>query len=389
MSAAAAPDPARAGIAIVCGAGYVSGKEIMALTLARGLRRRGMRVHLICSTWNDGDFPRRLTEDAFEFTALPLGFISASMRWKNLAMTLEQVGKWPRLLAGYRRLRSALRPERTIHTNWHHALLLQPLLDPERDVLWFHEVIPDTPRYRFVFGSLARRLRHVIAVSGAVADGLERAGVPRGKILVVHNGLEAPAHPPPPRGGGPVTVGIVGQVGEWKGHEDLLDAFRMVAARNPDVRLVIFGRDTGEFASHLKRRIRDLGLGDRIDWAGYQTDRARIYERLDICAVPSRSADPLPTTAIEAGFFGLPVVATRRGGLPEIVDDGKTGLLVPVKDPAALAEAISRLAGDREAAAAMGARARARMTGEFSADRFVRRFAEILELEQPEGAETR
>ena len=149
MSAAAThllPLTARAhefrAVQIVCGAGIVSGKEIVSLLLARGLRDAGWNPEFMTSPWGDGEFVRRLEQDGFNYRLLRLGFISASLRREPLLMTLDQIRYWPSLAYKYSRLVAATSPRAIIHTNWHHALLLLPFLSPHRDIFWVHELFP-------------------------------------------------------------------------------------------------------------------------------------------------------------------------------------------------------------------------------------------------------
>lgn len=369
-------------ILILCGAGYVSGKEVMVLTLAEGLILRGRAVHVLSSTWNDGEFIARLESQRIAHSQLALGFISATLRWSFVRMTLEQLYRLPGLLLGYNRVLKAQSPRCIVHTNWHHILLLFPALRCERDFLWMHEVIPDRPQHRAFFSALAPRLRKFIAVSNAVANSLLRAGVPAHKVQIIHNGIPDPGEATMRTAvekTAEVRLGIVGQVGEWKGHPDLVDAMSLLAGEYPALKLTIFGNDKGPYPEELKARIDRLGLADRVTWAGFVKDRSAIYGAIDICVVPSRSEDPLPTAAIEAGFWGLPVVATRRGGLPEIIDHELSGLLVAANSPPELAAAIGQLAADPERRRAIGANARRRAKAHFSQERFVSEFLAAIE----------
>ena len=122
-------------VLIVCGAGYVSGKEVVSLTLARGLRDLGYDVEFVASSWNDGDFVRRLDQAGFRYRCLRVGFISAALRWQPLKCTIDQMRYWPTLLIGYRRLVQARTPHAVIHTNWQHSLLLLMLM---MLLLWGH-----------------------------------------------------------------------------------------------------------------------------------------------------------------------------------------------------------------------------------------------------------
>ena len=367
-------------IAIVCGAGVVFGKETIALELGEGLRASGLDVAYITSLWGDGQFRKHLHRLGFPAHCMRLGFISVTLRLDCMWWTFDQLWRWPGLVLDYRRFLREVKPAHIIHTNWHHLLLLLPFLDTKRDVFWLHESVPDKPQYRRVFGWLARRLRCIVPVSHAVAETLRQIGIPEEKIHVIHNGLTDPSAglPARPARGSEVNIGIVGQIGVWKGHEDLVEAFALVVMGYPEARLHIFGPNEGEFAGHLKRRAAALGIAARLVWHGFVRDRAKIYPVMDICAVPSRSADPLPTTAIEAAFFGLPVVATRRGGLPEIVEDGVTGYLVEAERPQELARRLEELLGSVELRERMGVAARLRARQHFSPERFVGEFLRVL-----------
>jgi glycosyltransferase involved in cell wall biosynthesis len=369
---------------IICGAGIVSGKEIMALELGEGLTQRGRSVHFITSFWNNGDFPNRLKQLQIPTHILPIGFISATLTKRCLEMTLEQVRRWPRLLWGYSSLVRRLRPQRVVHTNWHHLLLLLPLLRPERDLFWLHEVVPDLPHYRRVFGWLERRLGAFICVSQASACSLRKIGIDEAKIRVIHNGLTDPAGSVDTRSLSPerLRIGIVGQVNPWKGHADLLEACALIAREHSAPEVHIFGNGNAVDKTELVRRARDLGVVELVRWHGFVPDRRDIYGNLDVCVMPSRMTEPFGLSALEAGFFGLPSVVTRRGGLPEIIEHEVNGLVVEAERPAELAEALSRLIKEPSLRQRLGANARRRAVEHFGRDRFLNEFMAVLNLEQ-------
>jgi glycosyltransferase involved in cell wall biosynthesis len=352
----------------------------MALELGEGLREADCQVHFITSRWGSGEFGRRTETAKFPTYRLWLGFISATLRLDCIWMTLDQLWHWPSLLIGYHRFLRNVKPAKVIHTNWHHVLLMWPLLRPERDIFWLHEVIPNKPQYRRLFGRLAKRLSHFVAVSNAAARSLTNIGVPAPKTCVIHNGIPAPSGEEQKQPNSAPAIGIVGQVGAWKGHEDLLEAFSTVLKSYPAAQLHIFGNGSSEYETFLRRRAAELRVEQNVIWRGFVEDRSIIYGALTLLVVPSRSEDPLPTTAIEAAFFGIPVIASRRGGLPEIVEDQVTGYLFEASDMAALAKLISRLLGDAPLRDAMGKNARERAASLFSRERFVRDFIDLLEL---------
>jgi glycosyltransferase involved in cell wall biosynthesis len=370
-------------ILIVCGAGIVSGKEIMALELGDGLVEGGRSVHFITSFWNNGDFPQRLKQRGIPTHVLPIGFISATLTKRCLDMTLEQVRRWPGLLWGYSGLLRRLRPRKIVHTNWHHLLLLLPLLRPERDLFWVHDLVLDLPQYRRVFGWFERRVGAFVCVSEATACSLRKIGISAAKILVVHNGLRDPANSVDSvlRPSDRFRIGVVGQVNPWKGHDDLLEAFGLLARKNFPTELHIFGNGNAAYKADLTRRSLDLGVDARVRWHDYVSDRRLIYANLDVCVVPSRAQEALPTTALEAGFFGLPAIVTRRGGLPEIIEHDVNGLVVEAERPAEIADALSRLIEQPSLRRRLGTNARHRALEHFGHERFVRDFLALLNLE--------
>jgi glycosyltransferase involved in cell wall biosynthesis len=358
----------------------VSGKEVMALELAIGLRSSGQRIEFVTSSWGNGDFVRRLEAEGLPAHPIRLGFISATLTLAALRMTLHQVCYWPALVTSYLRVLRRAKPDWIVHTTWHHLLLLAPFLTRARDIYWVHEVLPETRRYRKVFAFLEQRLHCFVAVSYAAADSLRALGVAPAKIRVIYNGVADPLAGATLRAApsDQTRIGIVGQVCEWKGHDDLIDAFSTVRQSHPGVELHIFGRGTAEYEAKLKSRIAALQLSRSVKWRGFVSDRQLIFNELSICVVPSRSNDTLPTTAIEAGMFGVPVIATTRGGLPEIVEHGITGFLVAPQTPAEIATRLNEMIENSQLRATMGERARVAMLSKFGKDRFVKEFREVL-----------
>ena len=371
-------------IAIVCGAGIVSGKEIMAIELGEGLRNAGVEVQFLTSRWGSGDFSRRTAALGFRTHRLWLGFVSATFRFDAIWMTVDQLRHWPALLLGYRHFLRTEQPNKIIHTNWHHVLLVWPFLRPERDFYWSHEVFADKPQYRRLFSALDKRVGRLVAVSKAAAQSLLQLGVPSNKVVVIYNGISDPATDQvgKPENSTPV-IGIVGQVGAWKGHEDLLNAMQLLIKNCPATKLHIFGKGAPDYEALLHRKAVKLKIDDNIVWRGYVTDRDTIFRELAILVVPSRFEEPFGLTAVEAAFFSIPVIASRCGGLVEIVEDGITGLLFECGNFDEMTQRLLNLLGNAEARQRMGKMARDRAIKRFGRVRFVQEFCEILQCKIP------
>jgi len=214
-----------------------------------------------------------------------------------------------------------------------------------------------------------------VCVSAGIRDVLLRAGLPAERIAVIHSGIDVAdvdAQAARARSEGRSRalraawgvdgdrvplVGIVAALAPHKDHANFLDAAARVAAGRKDVRFVLAG--DGPLAGAVDQKIRalGLGLGGCVVRAGFVKDVAAVLGALDVFVLSSY-LEGLGTSVLDAQAAGVPVVATRVGGVPEMVEDGVTGLLVPARDPAALAEAILGVLADPVAAQARAARAR-------------------------------
>ena len=177
-------------------------------------------------------------------------------------------------------------------------------------------------------------------------------------------------------GDDPVIFGA-GRLVRKKGFEFLIDAVRALGARFPTVRLVIAG--DGDLRDELAARSADLGPRVRLVGNQSQDVIARLAAAADVVAVPSvhdeaGNVDGLPNLALEALATATPVVATNVGGLPDVIDDGVTGRIVPERDAVALAGALGDMLDGRDAARAMGLAARAKVARDFGWARVAERF---------------
>src|SRR5262249_16385541 len=153
-----------------------------------------------------------------------------------------------------------------------------------------------------------------------------------------------------------------------KGHDLLLDAAPAVLARFPDARFEIVG--AGPERDGLTRRARDRGIADAVDFVGHVDNVPARLPEADVFVLPSRS-EACPNAVLEAMAAALPVVATKVGGVPEIVEHDRNGLLVAPNDPRALAAGICDAMADRDRAARLGTQARRDIASRFSFDRMV------------------
>lgn len=203
------------------------------------------------------------------------------------------------------------------------------------------------------------------------------------KVIFVPNGIPEP----PPRGGGDIRrelgldaatplVGTVCALRPQKALEVLVDAAAILARRIGELRVLVVGE--GPERPALERRISELGLTRTILMLGHRDDVRDLIGELDV-AVCSSDFEGTPLSVLEYMQASLPIVATRVGGVPDIIADGSEGVLVEPRDPGALANAIDRLLRDRDLAARLGAGARRRQLAEFDIGVTVRAVERIYE----------
>jgi len=263
-----------------------------------------------------------------------------------------------------------------------------------RLVVTRHVLFPLGRVHRFALARVAR----VVAVSEAVARSLRAQRLfPAGKIRVVANAVDVgrfeaarDAFARARRGGrgrAPLRVGLVGELSEVKGQDVFLRAASLVTPRfGGEVEFVVVGADTsrdGSRRAKLDALIGELELGARVRLSGRWEDTADVLPSFDIFVSASRS-EAFGMAMVEAMACGVPVVATATEGAREIVEHGESGLLVPVNDPHALAEAIVSLLADGARRERLGGRARERARERFGLGRMVadteRVYAEALGL---------
>ena len=339
---------------MVCGAGVVYGRELVTLSLIEGLRDRGHEVQCLTTTWGNGEFTKLLEKSSVPYTCLPLGFISKTVSWPAIWMTLDQIRRLPALWHGFRKLIKAFRPDIIVHSNFHHIFVLWPLLKAEINVFHVHDNFPATPFYRRLFKILSWRITAFVGVSKFVANTLMNLDVPKNKVFHVLNGVAfddsdyrtgANGDENLGKHNGAIRIGIVGQVDEWKGHEDLIDALHILDQKQEPFICRIFGAGSDEFAAKLKNKIAEYELTNNIEWMGFIANRRSIYDSLDVCVVPSRMSEAFGMVAAEALMYGVPVVASRSGALPEVVLNGDSTYLVDPRSPEQIADQLVVLSG--------------------------------------------
>jgi glycosyltransferase involved in cell wall biosynthesis len=338
----------------------ISGSENHLLLLLPGLRARGHDVGLVMLHEEEPgaeELAGRLEED---------GVPVERLRMRAPVDPLV----FGRLVSHVRRLRPDVLHTHLVHADF-HALPAGRLARVPLLVSTKHGFNPF--RSRRAFAAADRTVARLADVHVAISAGLARylardEGFDESIFEIVHYGIEHGPEPPPPAG--EPRLAIVGRLIPIKGHEVLLEALAEARAEIPDITLEIAGE--GPLEPQLRTAAARLGLGEAVTFLGRVAPPTTVYERAEIVVVPSLG-EGFGMVALEAMERGRAVVASDVGGLPEIVEAGTTGLVVPSGDSAALAEAIGELARDPARAAAFGAAGRERALAAFAQERCTER----------------
>jgi len=342
------------------------GAELMILELAKELRARGHSVLPVGLSSGTGWLGARFVAAGFEPTSFDL--------------------RRPLDLAAVRALTRILRDFRADVVHSHEFTMAiygaaAARRANARHVITMHGGLyyANAWRRRAALRWAARRSAALVGVSDATASALQQnLGIDKSKVHVVPNGI-------PLRTGvrarlrselalapGELLIVSVGNLYAVKGHAVLIDALARLRERG-GWRLAIAGR--GEEEPRLRAQAAALGIGDRVHLLGFRDDVADILAAGDVFTMPSLS-EGLPLALVEGMSFGLPVVVTRVGGVPEVVTDGVEGLIVPPSDAGALAAALGALLQDAARRQQMGAAARTRAIRDYAlstmADRYER-----------------
>ena len=353
----------------------LGGGEIALLNLVRTIDRR--RFSLVVILFSDGPLREELEKSQIETIVFPLNAGIVDTRKDNLGGgTLLRVLDAFLVLGFIWKLSRELKRQRSdiVHTNSLKADILGGLAGRLAGipVLWHvrdriaDDYLPSSVAR--VFRWLARIVpKQVITNSFATLETMKRGGetdtsaMTDAGFCVVHDGTEVlPINSQIPENG-KLVVGLVGRISPWKGQHIFLRAIGLIRDRFPDVRFQIIGSalfSEAEYEKEIRALCTSLNLDDVVEFMGFRDDVADLVSKMDLLVHASTTGEPFGQVILEGMAAGKPVVATRGGGVPEFVDDPATGLLVPMGDAKAMADAMARFLRDpvlrRETGAGLG-----------------------------------
>jgi glycosyltransferase involved in cell wall biosynthesis len=346
---------ARMKILQIVSSSRTSGAEKHVAVLSDQLRRRGHQVTTLCP---------------------PGGWLPSQLRALNVpTIELPMHGKrfWPATfsLARYAREQGIDIIHSHLTCATYHGVLTGRLV--RLPVVSSIHVCTHDIVYRWL---LPRSRNRIITVSDFVRRSLLAQGVPASRIRTIYNGTEFCCRPDPDEKAIPVRaelsmppdaqiVGLFGHVDEFKGHPILVRAARQVVARWPRVYFVCVGAVEPQTQQALWEMAAEDSVAERFRFTGVRNDVQRLMASMDVVTLPSRY-EACSMAIIEAMAMGRPVVATRAGGNPELIEHEETGLLIE-RTPEALAHALNSVLGDADRRSRMGNAARIRAEERFSA----------------------
>lgn len=276
----------------------------------------------------------------------------------------------PRGYASLRRVIARQRPD-VVHAHDAHSLMpaavAARLVRPRPAVVGHRRVDFPIRGHALSRWKYARGPDRLIAISAAVRRVLLESGIPAARIALVPSGIELETPPPPPgpslreRVGAPPDAPVVltiASLADYKDHPTLVEAAARLAPRSPMTRWAVCG--AGGLLEPVRAEVERRGMADRLAYLGFVAGARGFLPEADVFCLSSKT-EGLGTSVLDAMAAGVPVAATAGGGIPEMIEDGTSGLLAPVGDGAALAAAVDRLLDDPALAARLAAAGRERV----------------------------
>ncbi len=343
----------------------ISGVEMVILRLIDSIKKLGVESFVVCA--EDGKFSEELTARGVVVKIIPMASLTRSYNPLRYITYLTAYFHVTKLLGSFIKTTNG----DIIHCNFistaFYSLIAAKLTNTPL-VFHMHQILKERTVNKIFVKIVSAGVNKIICVSQAVKSNLLGFGVDPEKCEVIYNSV------PPEKGNEREVAGgfrrelgidenvkvitLVGQIAEWKGQDVFVDAVKQLVKKFPRIKAVIVGEIISPVAEKYKKRLVEKvelqGLSDTVVFTGFRDDVGKIMADSDVIVHASILPDPLPTVIIEAMSRGKPVVATNVGGVPELVEDGKTGFLVPPGDACALAEAIEKLIAGPERARKMG-----------------------------------
>ena len=369
--------------------GFLGGVERVVVSCGQAVRLRDFHPLIVCP------LPGELASEA-ERRGLEVVFlnIDRSRATRSPIMWMRLFGA---LRRGQRQVKELARTRGVHLVHTHHPIGALYALHAVRTLglpllLHVHETLPAHRFYRAVARHVIPYCAAIVCVSERSRDLMLTLGASPDRLRVIYNGVDPsflePAVSVPELAGPGPHVGVFGVLEPRKGQDLFIQASRTILEKHRSAQFWIVGEmsfaENASYVASLQDAIAAAGLSERMRLAGHRRNVRDWMARMDVIVVASRALEALPTVLIEGALLGRPLVTTEVGGVREIIDDGRTGLVVPPGDVQALAAAIGRALG-REGPL-FGAAAQADALQRFTFDRFGDEMAALYQSLVPDEA---
>ncbi len=339
----------------------LSGKEFVALDVIRGWKAAGHNVEVAFVGWHDGKFQQQLQVMNVPTHPIKLGWYYLR-QWK---WSLDSLVNYLPAIAQFRKLQKDFQPDVVYMDSYRQIILLKPFLK-KKVIFHVHDPHAFSRKEAKMIQMADNMVDKYVAVSRFIKQDLIASGAQANKVHVIYNGTNLPAdfdktYMPD----GELRIGVIGQILERKGHEDVLEACAQLAGKLP-FKLLIYGKGDEGYIQKLKTIVTEKQLTDFVHWKGFEADKAKVYNSIDVAVAATRNDEPFALVALEAGAYKVPMIVTRSGGFVESIIDNETGLLVNKNNPVAIKEALQVLYNTQGLLAKMGATARNNIQSDFS-----------------------
>jgi glycosyltransferase involved in cell wall biosynthesis len=338
-------------ILIFCGGSYVFGKEVVTLNLITELHSRGVIVHCIVNGWNNGDFVDRLKAVGVTYDEIKLGFIYLN---KPL-WTLDSLVHYPGAMLKLSSILHSFQPDFVYFNSERVMFSTYPLIKNHKIILHLNEPIQSSGLNKLIVSTFKKTDLTYVVCSNFIKKKLQTLLGDKKKINVIYNAIEVIERTPHHASLERINIGVVGQIRYHKGQDILFKALSQLKHYNYSC--YVYGSGDNDYKKELYNIAVTSGIAEKVLFKGFEKNIERIYSDLDIVVVPSRFEEPFGLVAIEPAQWKLPVIVSNRGGLPEVVEDGVTGLVFENEDVEGLISKLRLLMEDKNIRNKLGANA--------------------------------
>ncbi len=361
-----------------------SGGEVHTMQMAHFLRKEGHKVYFAGSC---PDLLGKAKEEGFEIEYLDFGGEEAVTKISVIKFFFT----WPFIYFKYKKYLQKMKKEKNIDIlyliSWNEKFLLAPLAKKLGMKVFFVEhrlmgrfIYLNPFRFLYVYGS---NFAKIIAVSQAVKQGLMKVGVKPDKIRVIYNGVEVnefsrikrKMFKKDPK---EIIIGTISRLSEDKGIRYLLEGFKIASQKDSNLRLkIVGGGPQGKVLINLSK---ELNIFNKVKFLG-RIERKKIPEfinSIDVFVLASIWGESFGIVLVETGIMGKPCIATDIGGMPEVIKNNKTGIIVKPYNSQDIAKAIRKLAGSVKLRGKMGKEARERVKNKFSLNIMLKKINDLF-----------